>query len=174
MGINHPDKAQPDPILSHVQFLSRVPEGPVRLSVRLLNLGYRVSVLQVELRRIDKNRTPAIDQPKICVLGLLTQGNLATERGVCLPTIPAILKAEIPDRDTDCIDYIISDIVLKLFPVVGKLNGRIRPGHVDGNLSYRFGPSIREMWMSRKDGLGLDASILGRICDSVSFFSVNE
>ena len=171
MSISYPDKAQPDPISSHVQFLARVPEGPVRLSVRLLNLGYRVSILQVELRRIDENKTPGIDWSKTCVLALLTQGNLATEKGVSLPTTPAILKAEIPDRDTDCTDYILPDIVIKLAPVVNKLIGRIPPGGIDGNLSYRFGPSIREMWLARKDGLGLDVSILGRICDSVSFLT---
>ena len=171
MNMNHPDKAQPDPISSHIQFLSRVPEGRVRLSVRLLSLGYRVSVLQVELRRADENKMPSVDSSKTCVLGLLTQGNLATEKGIYLPTTPAIPKAEIPDRETDCIDYLLSDIVIKFAPVVGKVIGRVPPGGSDGNLSYRLGPSIREVWLARKDGIGLDVSYVGRLCDAVSFFS---
>jgi hypothetical protein len=64
----YPNRNQPDAILSHIQFISPVPVGPITLSVKEINLGTHVSVYQVELLARDKKGVN-----RCGVFGVITQ-----------------------------------------------------------------------------------------------------
>jgi hypothetical protein len=148
-----------------VQFLKRVVPGPIRLCVSPINLGPRVSVIQVDLQN-EENKAGGF---KSCVMATVTQGNLATEKGISLPTHPVSKKPGIPDRELDCEEFIVPPIVRQLAPAFIKLSGRVIKGGPDGWYSDHLGKSIREIWYTFADGTGFNLLSLGYLTDCVSF-----
>ena len=148
-----------------MQFIRRVAPGPITLSISPVNLGPRVSVIQIDLQ----SEQPEAGGFKSCVIATVTQGNLATEKGISLPTHPAVKKGDIPDRDRDCEDFVVSPATQQIAPVFMKLSGRVVKGGSAGWYSDHLGKSIREIWYTFADGTDFDVLSMGYLTDCVSF-----
>ncbi|KAG0652497.1 hypothetical protein D0Z07_0658 [Hyphodiscus hymeniophilus] len=170
---HHPARNQPDPISAHVQFLKQVWPGPVRLSVKPVNIGSRVSVIQIELSQSvshsvsqnSKSHSQATDYIT-GVIAIVTQSNLATESGLSLPTVPTIPKSEIPDREKDCVDFIEDPFIKAAAPTSLKADIKVLPGGIDRTGSDHRGRSFRELWLKFADGTNWDVLSLGWLSDA--------
>lgn len=60
------------------------------------------------------------DEGRTCALGIVTQGNLGSERGLSIPVPLPFPKEEIPDRVKGCVLGGHPDWYLAVAPVVGK------------------------------------------------------
>lgn len=101
------------------------------------------------------------------MIATVTQGNLATEKGISLPTVPTLRKEDIPDRETECEDYVFSPFIKKFVPASCKLDGRAVRGGVEGTFSDYHGRSFREVWYTFADGSAWDVLSLGYLTDMV-------
>lgn len=158
----YPQVPRPDPINSHIQFLIRVPPGPIRLWVRELNIGKQHSVVQIELQREKKRTVPSEEAYQACVLAVVTQANIAKERGLSLKTEPTIPIEDIPSRD-ECEYSAYPPVVEKMFPVIDKILSYNLKGGVDGKWNDRFGLSIKECWLRFQEDRGFDILSLGSL-----------
>jgi acyl-coenzyme A thioesterase PaaI-like protein len=172
---HHATRNQPDPITAHSQFLKQLWPGPVRLAVKAVNLGSRVSIIQIELSQsashsVSQNsKANAKSQEYIIgVIATVTQGNLAAEKGISLPTVPTLRKEDIPDREKDCEKYVVSSLIKRLAPGSYKLDGRVVKGRVEGTFSDYRGRSFREIWYTFADGSAWDVLSLGYLTDMVT------
>jgi hypothetical protein len=144
------------------------------LSVKAINIGSRVSVIQIELSQStshsvsqnSKSNSHSADSI-VGVIATVTQGNLATERGISLPTVPTVKKEDLPDREKDCEEYIVSELIKKIAPGSYKLDGRVVRGGVEGTFSDYHGRSFREIWYTFADGSPWDVLSLGYLTDMV-------
>ena len=132
--------------------------------MKAVSLGSRVSVVQINLQ--DKD--PKSQEFRTCVLATVTQGNLATERGISLPTEPILKKEEIPDRDGDCEDHTVSDFIREIAPGSFKLDGRVPKRDLSGTDSDRRGKNCRRIWFTFADGSAWNVPSLGYLTDMVS------
>lgn len=171
---HHPARNQPDPIAAHTQFLKLVWPGPVRLSVKPVNIGSRVSVVQIELSQsvshsvAQNSRSDSQSIEYITgVIATVTQGNLSTEKGPSLPTVPTIPKEEIPDRERDCVDFVEDPFIEKVAPAAVKLNGKVVPGGIARTFNDHRGRCFREIWYTFADGTQWDVLSLGYLTDVV-------
>jgi acyl-coenzyme A thioesterase PaaI-like protein len=171
---HHPARNQPDPITAHTQFLKQVWPGPVKLSVKAINFGSRVSVIQIELSQSTSHSKSQNSKSKshsadifIGVIATVTQCNLATEKGLSLPTVPTLRKEDLPDREKDCEEYVVSPLIKKLAPGSYKLDGKVVKGGVEGTFSDYHGRSFREIWYTFADGSPWDVLSLGYLTDMV-------
>lgn len=55
---------------------------------------------------------------RTCVLGIVTQGNLARERGLSIPVPLPFAKEEIPDRIRECVLGLQPDWYIDVAPVI--------------------------------------------------------
>jgi hypothetical protein len=159
MLAKHPALPQPDPIASHVQFVHGVTKQTltVRLTIMEISLGARVSILQISLATTLQ----------LCVLAVLTMGNLATEQGVSLPARPTIPKHQIPDRERDCMPDVPPEWMRPFVPMAFQGDNRILKGARGAAWDARFGRNVREKWCARTDADGFDVLSLGCLLDSV-------
>jgi len=168
----HPARSQPDPITAYTQFIKRVWPGPVNLYIKPINIGSRVSVIQIELSQSTAHAVPKPESQDteliVGVIATVTQGNLATEKGLSLPTAPKLRKEDIPDRVKDCEDVEISPYIKEIAPGAYKLDGRVVPGGIEGTLSAYRGRNTREIWYTFADGSAFDVCSLGYVTDLVS------
>ena len=172
---HHPTRNQPDPVATHTQFLKLVWSGPVRLSVKAINIGSRVSVIQIELSQsvehsVSQNSRSHPQSVKFitAVIATVTQGNLATEKGPTLPTVPTIPREEIPDREKDCIEHVDPPYLQELAPASTKVKSKCLPGGVEETFNNDRGRSCRELWSSIADGSNWDVLSLGYLTDMAS------
>jgi acyl-coenzyme A thioesterase PaaI-like protein len=159
----YPSRSFPDPINTHVQFLSPASIGPARLCVRELSSGRQYFTIQIELQKAEKDGSF-----KTCHIAIVTQGNLATEAGMTIETTPTTPKEEIPDREKDCERFKQPAWVLRALSVANKLRTFNVKGGVDGKWSDRHGLGVRECWMGFSDeSTRFDVLSLGLLCDFV-------
>lgn len=160
----HPTRPLPDPIATHVQFLSPAPDGPARLTVRELSSGRQYATVQIELQSPEKDGSF-----KTCHIAMVTQGNLATEKGMSIETTPAIPRDEMPDRERDCERLRQPGWALRAFAVGDKLKTLHVKGGVDGKwVAGPGGLSTRDCWMRFSDEeVRFDVLSLGLLCDFV-------
>lgn len=75
---------QPHTITLHLEYLRRTSTGRATLTIQNTKLGRRTSTVHVTITQEsskDKSATPTT-----CVVGYITQSNIATETGISLPT----------------------------------------------------------------------------------------
>src|ERR1700710_3030573 len=87
----YPSSPKPDPINSHIQFISPVVVGAAKIIVQELNASKLYASVQIEIRKEAKDGAF-----KTCVLAIMTQGNLALETGQTFSIPPTISKKELP------------------------------------------------------------------------------
>lgn len=129
------------------------------LIVKPVNIGSKISIVQVEIRTAEGEAS----NTKLCLLATVTQSNLATESGVTLPTLPA-LKA-VPDRENDCEDHFLSESIRPVAPGAFKLIGRVPI--TENREASKANLSVREIWHSFADGTDFDLLSLGYLTDMV-------
>lgn len=138
----------------------------MRLVVKPVNLGSRVSVILIEIHTPENGSDVNF---KTCLLATVTQGNLATEAGITLPTIPVLKIDDLPDREKDCKGFSIPENMRKLSPGAFKLSARKPKRELrDPSIAAR---SVREIWYKFTDGTGFDVISLGFLTDLVRSIS---
>jgi Thioesterase-like superfamily len=166
--------AQPDPINSYFQLFSPNTPGTVRLTATLLKLGFRISVVKVEIQRpVPSPKLPDQIAYRTCALGIISMSNVSLEAGLTLPTDLSVPKVDIPDRKKDCEQW-----TLENDPVMGEINLRSPvntkfltwrvKGAEDGVVTDRFGLSVRRTWICRPEGREFDVLSIVAVCDWVS------
>jgi hypothetical protein len=162
----YPQRPQPDPLISHVQFLDEICSmEPFQICVKEASRGARVSVLHIELQKKDKRAAPG--SFRTCTFGILTMGNLSTEKGPSLPTRPSIPQHELPDRERECEEYPAPEWLRAHAPVIFKGGSQAVKGFRGAAMNPRFGRNVREKWCRRMDADGFNVLSLGCILDSV-------
>ncbi|RFU29755.1 hypothetical protein B7463_g6565, partial [Scytalidium lignicola] len=151
-----------DPINSYIQFLYPAAPGPAILVVRELKIGKNYSSVQVELQKQQQDGSA-----KTCVAAIVTQGNLAAEHGQTISTPPVIPKGELPDRDTECEEFMQPDWILRAFPVAFKMRPFKLKGGKNGKFNDRKGLHVKETWIKwRDENERYDVISLGSLCDT--------
>ncbi|KAG4430039.1 hypothetical protein IFR05_014478 [Cadophora sp. M221] len=177
--LTNPLSPHPHVLSSHIQFLSPVlPSTIVRLTVRPLKSGSRVSILQIELQ--TSNATLMSSAPKLPsaelenltwkthTLGIITAGNLSTLTGLSFPTRASVPRTEIPDRLTECEEVVLPDFFTDVAPIGLKFSGWPVKGYRETMTgSDRLGRCTRECWYARSDGEDWDLDYLGILCDFI-------
>lgn len=140
-----------------------------------VNIGSRVSVVQIELSQsvdhsVSQNSKSHLQSVEFItgIIATVTQGNLATEKGPSLPTVPTIPKEEIPDREKDCVEFVEDPFIKKVAPAAAKVEARVVPGGIEQTFSDHRGRSFRELWQKLADGTCWDVLSLGYLTDVVS------
>jgi hypothetical protein len=104
------------------------------------------------------------------VLAIITQGNLATEKGLTIKTEPAVRKEDMPDRERDCVAYRMPDPILQVAPAIGKIDGwAVKGGKYGLMVPWKGLRNVGEGWIGRADGEDHDVLFMGFISDSVRF-----
>lgn len=138
--------------------------GPATLTVRELAPSKSYPCIQVELQKEQKDGSI-----KTCVTAIITQNNLATEEGQTIKTPATVPKAELPNRQTECYEYIQQDYMKKMFPMCMKTRTFYVNGGKNGRLNDRKGLHVREIWLGWTDQKQVfDVISLGTVCDTVS------
>jgi hypothetical protein len=102
-------------------------------------------------------------------LATVTQGNLATEKGLSLTTEPALRKEDIPKLE-ECEDRVYPAYLEKIAPAALKLREKRLKGGIEGTGNAEKGRSVRETWFTFADGTGFDVLSLGYLTDKVRLF----
>ncbi|KAH7327039.1 thioesterase-like superfamily-domain-containing protein [Rhexocercosporidium sp. MPI-PUGE-AT-0058] len=174
--LTNPHHPQPDVLNSHIQYLNPVlSSSTVRLTVRPLKIGARVSVLQIELQtsiplaaKLDHESDSEALSWKTHTIGIITAGNLATLTGLYLPTRESVPRSEIPDRPTECEEVVLPTFFSDIAPIILKFTGWALKGYNETMImSDRFGRCTRDIWYARSDGEDWDVHNLGILCDFI-------
>jgi len=131
--------------------------------VNPVSIGSRVSVLQITLQVTE----PGSEDVKVCVISTVTQGNLATETGLNLPTECALRREDIPDRQRDCEEYSYAPRLNQLAPVALKVRQLRAKRHIPSEPGATKSNSIRNTWYTFRDETGFDVLSLGYLTDMV-------
>ena len=135
-----------------------------------VQLGSRTSVVQI---KVSQSSTQSVSQNSesgrvTSVIAMVTQGNLATEKGPSMPTPPTIPKDEIPDLEKDCEDFSETPLFRKFAPASTKVISKALIGRGQEAFEGYLGRSNREYWRKCNDGSNWDVLKLGYLTDAVS------
>jgi len=120
-------------------------------------------VLQIEVQ----TREHGSGKMKVGVISTVTQGNLASEIGLNLPTVRALRREDVPDRERDCEEYFYAPYWEQLAPGALKVRQLRAKRHVLDTLSATKLKSVRDVWYTFRDATGFDVLSLGYLTDMV-------
>jgi acyl-coenzyme A thioesterase PaaI-like protein len=141
----HAALAQPDLITMHTEFLGRTVMGPGTVRITDLKLGRQFSTVRAQLWQSLGEGA----EEDLCLEATVTQGNLAKEEksgGISLATRTAILKEEIPTRET-CVEQRDAPGLFERRTAYGHVEILLPPTSTALGASGPFGASVRDQWI---------------------------
>ncbi|KAI5850479.1 thioesterase-like superfamily-domain-containing protein [Morchella snyderi] len=150
---------QPHAIHISCTFFNSCTPGAARITITPLKTGRQYTFLRATLTQNGGER--------LCFEGLIPFTNFVTlQTGPTLPTASTLPRRGIPDRETECLQAPnTGDPLVDVRPVSRKLVYAVPAAGARTYGSLEGSPSVREQWVSLKDGGMMDIPALGFLSD---------